>query len=96
MKYRIVGNGVKLFDSFAVSKKKFSCELQKIRNLHPNLLLWSRSEASLRREWASHNLAYALGFKRERTADCDLNVGQKWYVKFAYAIVGTFALLVIK
>lgn len=96
MNYRIVNGGIKLIASYSVSKKKYSYELKKIRNLHPDLPLWNRSDASLRREWAAHNLAYAIGFKRDRTADCDLNIGQRWYVKLVYYIVGTFALLFVK
>ena len=96
MKYKILGDRVKLFDSYAVSKKKFTKELNSIRNLHPACLLWNRSESSLRREWAAHNLAYALGINRDKTKDADLNFEQKWYEKLGYFIVGSIALLVIK
>ena len=96
MKYKVYDWGVKLIDSYLVPKARFSRELQLIKNLHPGNVIWERSEKSLRREWAAHNLAYALNYKRDRTADCDLNVNQKWYVKLAYFIVGTFALIVIK
>lgn len=96
MKYKILGSCLKLYDSYMVPKSRFSKELEKIRNLHPSCRLWSRSEASLKREWATHNLLYSLGMYRERTADCDLNYEQKWFVRLGYFIVGTFALLVIK
>ena len=96
MKYKILGDRVKLFDSYAVSKKTFTKELNSIRNLHPACLLWNRSESSLRREWAAHNLAYALGINRDKTKDADLNFEQKWYEKLGYFIVGSIALLVIK
>jgi len=96
MKYKILGSCVKLIDSYLVPKARFSYELGRIRNLHPTCRLWHRSENSIKREWASHNLAYSLNIKRERTADCDLNYEQKWYVRLAYWIVGNVALLVIK
>ena len=96
MKYKILGSCVKLIDSYLVPKSRFSYELGRIRNLHPTCHLWHRSENSIKREWASHNLAYSLNIKRERTADCDLNYEQKWYVRLAYWIVGNVALLVIK
>lgn len=96
MKYKILADRVKLMDSYLVSKKKMGRELQSIRNLHPSCGLWQRSEGSLKREWASHNLAYALGIKQEKTKDCDLNYEQNWYVKLAYGVVGTIALWVIK
>lgn len=96
MKYKILADRVKLIDSYLVSKKKMGRELQSIRNLHPACPLWQRSEGSLKREWASHNLAYILGIRRSKTKDCDLNYDQKWYVKLAYGVVGTIALCVIK
>lgn len=57
-------NRVKLIDSYLISKKKMGRELQSIRNLHPACPLWQRSDCSLKREWASHNLTYDLGIRR--------------------------------
>lgn len=96
MKYRIYDDRIKLIGSHEVPKGKFGRELQSIRNLHPTCPVWGRSEKSLIREWASHNLAYDLGIRRNKTADCDLNYEIKWYHKFIYDIVGTIALWVIK
>jgi hypothetical protein len=96
MKYKIYGDRVKLLDSYLVSKSDFDYELAKMMNLHPTRLLWMRSERSLIREWASHNLAYNLGIKREKTKDCDLNFEQPWYTRLMYTIVGTIALWLIK
>ena len=96
MKYRIFADRVKLIDSHLVPKAKFGRELVSIRNLHPSCPLWQRSERSLRREWAAHNLAYAVGYRREKTSDCDLNFEQRWYVKLFYGVVGTVALWAIK
>ena len=96
MKYKIFGNRIKLYDSCFVPKARFKAELDRIRNLHPTCHLWARSDSSLRREWAAHNWAYALGIKRDKSADVDLNFEQKWYSKLAYFLVGTIALWVIK
>ena len=96
MKYKILGDRVKLIDSCMVSKSKFGEELSRIRSLHPTCRLWRRSDGSIRREWACHNWAYSLGIKKDKTADVDLNYEQKWYVKLAYGVVGTIALWVIK
>lgn len=96
MKYKILSDRVKLIDSYLISRKRMGRELQSIRKLHPSCGLWQRSEGSLKLEWASHNLAYILGIRREKTKDCDLNYEQKWYVKLAYGVVGTIALWVIK
>ena len=96
MKHRVYGNRVKLFDSYQVSKSKFETELNVIRYLHPTCLLWKRSVGSLRREWAAHNLAYALGIKRDKTKDVDLDYEPRWYHKLLYGVVGTIALALIK
>ena len=96
MKYRVYPDRVKLIDSYLISKKKMGRELQSIRNLHPSCPLWQRTDGSIKREWAAHSLAYALGIRRSKTKDCDLNYEQKWYVKLAYGVVGTIALWVIK
>ena len=96
MKYKILGDRVKLIDSCWTPKSKFKEELDRIRSLHPTCRLWRRSDGSLRREWAAHNWAYSLGIKRDKTEDVDLNYEQKWYVKLAYFVVGTIALWVIK
>lgn len=96
MKYRIFADRVKLIDSYLISRKKMGRELQSIRNLHPSCPLWQRSEGSLKREWASHNLAYILGIRRSKTKDCDLNYIPKWYNNLIYGVVGTIALWVIK
>ena len=95
-KYNVYESDLKLVNSYLVSKVFFTGILEQLKYEFPEHAIWSRSLNSLRREWASHNLAYSLGFKRDRTADCDLNVGQKWYVKLAYCVVGTIALLFIK
>lgn len=96
MKYKIYTDRVKLLGSHLIPKARFSRELCLIRNLHPTCMIWHRSENNLRREWASHNLAYSLGINRSRTADCDLENEPKWYHNAFYAVVGTFALWVIK
>lgn len=96
MRYKIYPDRIKLIDSHFVCKRKMGRELTSIRNLHPTCGLWQRSEGSLKREWASHNLAYILGIKRNKTKDCDLDYTPKWYHNLAYGVVGTIALWVIK
>lgn len=97
MRYKVYDNRVKLIDSYAVQKSKYGRELQRIRNLHPSLPLWqTRSVRSMRCEWAAHNLLYNLGIKRDKTKDCDLNFTNEWYMRIAYAVFGTVALLLVK
>jgi len=97
VKYEISKGDLKILGSHAVSKVLFREVLHTIRAKYPDCEIWNlRSDSSLMREWATHNLAYALGYKRDRTADVDLNFHQKWFVKVAYTIVGSIALLLIK
>lgn len=97
VKYELYADCLRIKDSYAVPKFLFREALDCIKSVTEEGPFWFyRSMASLRREWATHNLLYALGIKRERTADVDLNAGQKWYVRFAYFIVGSIALIVIK
>lgn len=96
MKYKILGDRVKLFDAYLIPKSRYEHELNVIRYMHPTCRLWARSIGSLRREWAAHVLAYNLGIRREKTTDCDLNYEQPWYVKLAYGVVGTIALWAVK
>ena len=96
MKYKIYADRVKLIGSCLVPKGKYGRELQSIRNLHPSCPVWNRGEGSIKREWALHSLAYSLGIRREKTADCDLEFNPKWYVKLLYGVAGTIALWVIK
>jgi len=97
MRYKIYGDRIKLIDSYLVPKAKFSRELLSIRNLHPTLPLWQmRSWRSMRCEWAAHSLLYALGIKRDKTKDVDLDFALPWYKRLAFSVVGTVALLIIK
>ena len=96
MDYRIFADRVKIFDAYLVPKARFESEMNVIRYYHPTCRLWKRSVGSIRREWAAHNLAYALRIKRSKTKDCDLEFEQTWYNKLAYGVVGTVALWVIK
>ena len=96
MEYRVLGNRVKLLDSYLVPKARYEAELNVVRYREPKCPLWVRSMGSMRREWAVHNLAYALRIKRSKTKDCDLEFEQTWYNKLAYGVVGTVALWVVK
>lgn len=96
MDYRIFGDRVKIYDAYLVPKGRFESEMNVIREKHPTCRLWKRSMGSLRREWAGHVLAYNLGIRRDKTADCDLDYEPKWYHNLAYWVVGNIALLVIR
>lgn len=96
MNYKVLPNRLKLHDSYLVEKARYEVELNVIRYKEPKCPLWKRSVGSMRREWASHNLAYALGIRREKTKDCDLDFEPKWYHKLVYGVVGTIALWMVK
>ena len=97
MTFRVFSDRIKIYDSCEISKRNFHESLFAAFALWPTCPLWGkRSERSLKREWAAHNLAYSLGIKRDKTKDVDLNFEQKWYVELMYFIVGTIALWLIK
>ena len=96
MRYKIYSDRIKLFDAYMIPKGSYVRELEKIRNLHPSCLVWRRSVGNIRREWATHNLAYALGIRRDKTESVDLDYEPKWYHNFMYFVVGTIALYFIK
>ena len=88
IQYKISPNNIQLKSSFEVKKDDFEQELESIRALHPECLVWNRSLKSLMLEWAVHNAFHALGFVRKQTADTDLNWPQKWYIRLGYYVFG--------
>lgn len=96
VEFKFFDTALKINNSHVVPKYLFREALESIKAVSEESPLWGRSTDSLCHEWATHNLAYALGVKREQTADVDLNIVQKWYEKLAYAVVGTIALMIIK
>lgn len=97
MKYKISNYSLKLIDSYLVSKRNFSKKIAYIKKVQPGFSLWfTRSERPIINEWASHNLAYLLHYRRNKTANVDFEFKQAWYNKLLYGIVGPIALLIIK
>ena len=64
-------------DSYKISKTRQQKEIAQLmidyNTSNPVNPAWSRTLNSLVSEWMFHNFAYSLGYKRERTADCDFN-----------------------
>jgi hypothetical protein len=96
MDFKVFPERIKLLNSVSIPKSDFKRELLEIKAYCPNHPVWNRTMKSLRKEWAAHNLAYALGIKRDKTRDADLDYPQKWYVRFIYGIVGCIALWAIR
>lgn len=94
MDYLITEDNVHIVDSYKTSKYKFEHTLLVIKGLYPSCNVWQRTMLSLRREWATHNLLYALHLFRSRTKDVDLNFPCKY--EWLYNIVGAFAWIFIK
>ena len=61
--------------------------LYAIRDKNLSRIVYIRSNFSMINEWRVHNLLYDLHYKRERTADVDLDYPQKWYIKLAYTLL---------
>lgn len=64
-------------DSYRITKTKLQKEIAQLmldyNTSNPVNPTWSRTLDSLVKEWKLHNFAYNLGYKRERTGDCDFN-----------------------
>lgn len=89
VKATVSENNIHIEDSYAVPKKNFGRELSRIKVLHPECKVFEeRSMLSLEHEWATHNFLYGIKFQRDRTKDIDLNIPMKWYVEWAYNIIG--------
>ena len=57
------------------SRKDMKAILWLIRDKSPlDFMIWHRTLKSQIREWRAHNLLFALGYKRDQTADVDLDV----------------------
>ena len=95
-RYTVTANNVHIVDSYQVRKRDMLPTIQAIHTAEPGSFVWRRSPKSLRREWATHNLLYALHIARSRTKDVDLNYPQPWYMKPIYGFVGALALIVIR
>ena len=93
----VTDNNIHISNSYEYSKNSFGAVFSMLRRKYPkNMVLLNRSDKSMAREWATHNLFYDLNLFRFRTADVDLNYPQRWWEKLGYFIIGTFALWVIK
>lgn len=94
-------NNIHLADSYKVSKRAFDYYLDFIKfdikdKKADCIVMEHRTYRSMEREWACHNLLYALHIARHRTKDCDLNYPQKWWEKVGYFLFGGIAKLLIK
>ncbi|MBQ3722547.1 MAG: hypothetical protein II851_02445 [Bacteroidales bacterium] len=96
LKITITQNNLHVSGSHLLYKVSFRDVFDAAREQAPGSEVWKRSYRSLGLEWATHNALYALGIARSRTADVDLNYPQKWYVRVAYAVVGTIVWPFIK
>lgn len=94
--FTIDSSNLHIEKSCIVPKGWFDYALTTIQNAYPTSDVWKRSKGSLYREWSTHNMLYALGMWKGRTKAVDLNYPQKWYMKVAYCILGTIALIFIK
>ena len=94
--YQYSQNNIHIENSCNIKKKYFKQLLSGILEKHKELDVWYRSTVSLKNELATHNFLYSVGLWRKRTKDVDLNYPLKWYVKIAYNIIGTIALIFVK
>lgn len=53
-------------------------------------ITFQRTEDSWIREWKAHNLLYNINYKRDRTADVDLNESESAFKRFCYFFLSLF------
>lgn len=76
VKYKFSDSGcvLTIFDSCSVPKRDFQKTFNQIKAINGNQPIFQRTDKSLIRELAVHNFCYMIGYKRERTKDCDLDL----------------------
>lgn len=93
----VFDNNVHIEDSYKVGKLDMPEVLNIIRLEHPdNDVLKNRSNFTMVLEWCVHNFCHSIGFKRESTADVDLDYPQKWYITAAYVVVGVLVWVFVR
>lgn len=94
--HTITDENLHLIDSYKVSKKDFSKELNDIKEHEPDYQVWNRCIPQMCLEWAVHNAAYALNIKREQARHVDLDYPQSFIEKIGYTVCGILVWLFIK
>ena len=85
----VYDSNIHIRDSYKIkNKSKMLDILYAIKHRYPECKTFLRTDKSLLREWRAHNRLYCIGYKRNHTADVDLNYPLKWYMELAYRILG--------
>lgn len=96
MRYKILGNRIKILDSYMMSEAEFSEALDEIQKLYPDHVAFKRTRKSMYLEWRAHNFLYWMGIKKDKTTDVDLEYPQGWFKKIAYGILGILGKIFFK
>ena len=87
--YKISDHDLCIYYSYKVKKKDFNPTLVAIEEREPNYAVWKRGKNQMCLEWATHNALYFCHIKQSSTKSVDLEYPQAWYLRCAYAIIGT-------
>ncbi len=96
MRYKILGNRIKIFDSYTMSKAEFSEALDEIQKLYPEHVAFRRTRRSMYLEWMAHNFLFRMGIRKDKSADVDLEYPQSWFKRLGYGILGIFGKIFFK
>lgn len=96
MKYKILGNRIKILDSYMMSEAEFSEALDEIQKLYPEHVAFKRTRRSMYLEWMAHNFLFRMGIKKDKAADVDLEYPQSWFKRLGYGILGTIERIFFK
>lgn len=69
----VIANNIHIAEAYTYKKSEMYDVLEYLRTKYPNSQVWNRTFFSLKAEWICHNFLYKVGYKRDHTADADLD-----------------------
>lgn len=89
-------DNIHIQESYKTSKKEIPSSVDGLIAQYPDCaVIKTRWRYSLIMEWVAHNFLYQINYKRDRTADVDLNT-MPWYMQLLYCVCGTAVWLFTK
>lgn len=102
-KITVTTNNINIENSYEIRKNEFHEYYNCVKRNYPKCVVpYKRKYISLDFEWVTHNAIYHIAkfFKTNKLAnrvkDVDLNYPQKWYVNWAYNILGVIFWIFVK
>lgn len=94
VRYQSDRGRINIIDSAFVEKKYFERTLGTIKYETKDSPVWNRTIFSLEMEWAVHNFAYLIGFRKDKAKDVSFEYPCKYQI--LYNIIGVIVWPFIK